>query len=42
MDFELWNIVESDFKKSSKPMNEWNDLEKKTFSFNAKVMNALF
>ena len=23
-------------------MNEWNDLEKKTFSLNAKAMNTLF
>ena len=42
MDFNLWNIIESGFEKSSKPMNEWNDLEKKTFSLNTKVMNALF
>ena len=24
------------------PMNHWNDLEKKTFSLNARAMNALF
>ena len=23
-------------------MNDWNDLEKKTFSLNAEAMNALF
>ena len=23
-------------------MNEWNDLEKKTFSLNARAINALF
>ena len=42
MDFKLWDIVESGFEKSSKSMNEWNDLKKKTFSLNAKAMNTLF
>ena len=42
MDFELWNIIKNDFQKSSLPMNDWNDLEKKTFTLNAKAMNALF
>ena len=42
MDFNLWNIVELGFQKSSKPMNEWNDLEKKIFSLNTRAMNALF
>ena len=42
MDFELWNIMENSFQKSSLPMNDWNELEKKTFSFNGKAMNALF
>ena len=41
-DFELWNIVENEFQKSSLPMNDWNELEKKTFALNAKTMNALF
>ena len=38
----LWNIIENGFQKSSLSMNEWNDLEKKTFSLNAKAMNTLF
>ena len=42
MDFELWNIVENGFQKSSLLINYWNDLKKKTFSLNAKAMNALF
>ena len=42
MDFELWNIIENDFQKSSLPMNDWNELEKKTFTLNAKAMNVLF
>ena len=42
IDFEYWNIVENDFQKSSLPMNDWNELEKKTFTLNAKAMNALF
>ena len=42
MDFELWNLVENGFSKSSLPMIDWNDLEKKAFSLNAKAMNALF
>ena len=42
INFKLWNFVESSFEKSSKPINEWNDLEKMTFSLNAKEMNALF
>ena len=42
MDFELWNIVKNDFQKSSLPMNNWNELEKKTFALNVKDMNALF
>ena len=42
IDFELWNIIENGFQKSSLPMNDWNELEKKTFALNAKAMNALF
>ena len=42
MDFKLWNIVENGFQKSSLPMNDWNELEKKTFTLNTKAMNALF
>ncbi|XP_065049195.1 kinesin-like protein KIN-4A [Musa acuminata AAA Group] len=29
MDFELWNIVKNRFQKSSLPMAEWDELEKK-------------
>ena len=42
LDLTLWNIVENDFRRSSFPMNHWNDLEKKIFSLNARVMDALF
>lgn len=42
MDFELWNIVENGFQKSSLLINNLNELEKKTFALNAKAMNALF
>ena len=42
MDFELWNLVENGFSKSSLPMIDWNELEKKAFALNAKAMNALF
>ena len=42
MDFELWSIVENGFQKSSLPMSEWNESEKKVFALNAKAMNALF
>ena len=42
MNFDLQNIVEFGVEKSSKLMNEQNALEKKTFSLNAKAMNALF
>ena len=42
LDLNLWNIVESSFKRSSLPMKDWNDSEKKTFSLNARAMNALF
>ena len=42
MDFNLWNVVELGFQKSSKPMNKWNNLEKKTFYLNARAMNILF
>ena len=42
LDLTIWNIVENDFRKSSLLMNHWNDLEKKSFSLNAKAMNALF
>ena len=42
MDFELWNVVENSFQKSSLTMNDWNELKKKTFTLNAKAMNALF
>ena len=42
MDFELRNIVENGFQKSPLPMIDWNELEKKTFTLNAKAMNALF
>ena len=41
-DFELCNLVENGFSKSSLPMIDWNDLEKKAFTLNAKAMNALF
>lgn len=30
------------FKSLSLPINNWNELEKKTFALNAKAMNALF
>ncbi|CAL9075209.1 unnamed protein product, partial [Musa textilis] len=42
MNFDLWNIIENGFQPSSKPTNEWSDLEKRLFSLNAKAMNALF
>ena len=42
LNLDLWNIIENGFQKSSLPVNDWNDLEKKTFYLNAKVMNALF
>ncbi|CAL9098444.1 unnamed protein product [Musa textilis] len=42
MDLDLWNVVENHFQLPSKPMNEWSDLEKKSFSLNTKAMNALF
>ena len=42
LNFDLWNIVELGFQTPSKPMNEWNDFEKKLFSLNAKAMNILF
>ena len=42
MDFELWNLVENGFSKSSLSMIDWNELEKKTFAHNAKAMSALF
>ena len=35
-------MIENGFQKSSLPMNDWNELEKKTFTLNAKAMNALF
>ena len=25
INFDLWNIIENDFQKSSNPMNEWNN-----------------
>ena len=42
MDFELWSNEENRKKKSSLPMSEWNESEKKVFALNAKAMNALF
>ena len=42
MDFERWTIIENGFQKSSLPMSEWNESEKKVFALNAKAMNALF
>ena len=42
LDLNLWHIVENRFEMSSLPMNQWNDLEKKTFSLNTKAMNVLF
>ena len=42
MDFNLWNIVKLGFQKSSKLMNEWNNLENKIFSLKARAMNTLF
>ncbi|CAL9113183.1 unnamed protein product [Musa textilis] len=42
LDLNLWNIVENGFQLSSKPTNEWSDLEKRLFSLNAKAMNALY
>ena len=42
LDLNLWNIVENGFQRSYLPMNQWNDLEKKTFSLNTRAMNALF
>ena len=34
--------MENGFKKSSLPTNNWNELEKKTFTLTAKAMNVLF
>ena len=34
--------MENGFSKSSLPMIDWNELEKKAFALNAKAMNALF
>ncbi|CAL9106375.1 unnamed protein product [Musa textilis] len=42
MDLDLWNVVENYFQLSSKPTNEWSDLEKRSFSLNVKAMNVLF
>ncbi|CAL9079475.1 unnamed protein product [Musa textilis] len=42
MDLDLWNIIKNCFQLPSKPTNEWSDLERKSFSLNAKAMNALF
>ena len=42
LDLNLWNIVKSGFRRSSFLMNDWNDLEKNTFSLNARALNALF
>lgn len=35
-------LVEFDFSKSTKSINEWNDFEKKYFFLNAKTINILF
>ena len=42
IDLNLWNIIENRFQRSSLPINDWNDLKKKTFSLNTRAMNALF
>lgn len=42
LNFNFWHIVENGFEMFSLPMNNWNDLEKKTFSLSAKALNALF
>ncbi|CAL9121338.1 unnamed protein product [Musa textilis] len=42
MNLDLWNIVENGFQLPSKSTNELSDLEKRSFSLNAKAMNALF
>ncbi|CAL9076263.1 unnamed protein product [Musa textilis] len=42
IDLVLWNVIENGFQLSSKPSNEWSDLEKRSFSLNAKAMNALY
>ena len=41
LDLNLWHIVKSGFKMSSLPMNHWNDLEKKMFSLNVKVIRGV-
>ena len=41
LNFDLWNIIELDFQTPAKPINEWNDFEKKSFSLNVKAMNVL-
>ncbi|CAL9078428.1 unnamed protein product [Musa textilis] len=42
LDLNLWNIIENNFQLLSKSMNEWLDLERKSFSLNGKAMNVLF
>lgn len=42
MDFDIWYVIEFGLQKSSEPMNEWNDLEKKILFLNAKAMNCSF
>ena len=34
--------MKNDFRRSCLPINLWNDLEKRTFSLNARATNALF
>ena len=42
LNYELWNIVEAAYTKSTTNYSAWSDDQKKNANLVAKVMNALF
>ena len=42
LNYELWNIVEALYTKSTTNYNAWSDEQKKSANLDAKTMNALF
>ena len=42
LNYELWNIVEAQYTKSTTNYDAWSEEQKKSVNLDAKTMNALY
>ena len=42
LNYEVWNIVEAPYTKSTNNYNAWSEEQKKSVNLDAKAMNASF